>query len=221
MKRFLLAAGLALSVLLGSTEPAQAHKDHKKKEAEAAALAAAQNQAAAHSGHVQDPVDSAVAARAGAPAALPTPAEAEAEAELPFLARSLDWAGRLHPFAVHFPIALFPVAWLALLFARRRGDTVSVIRSLIVVAGFASAAAALLGWPNTAGADAQGIFNAHRWLGTALGVAGLGMAVAALRSTTTAGSRPMLWALGLSTLAILVQGWLGAALVHGADHLAW
>ena len=207
MKRLLIAA-FAAAALLAATG-AGAHAEHK-------------NQAeAAQQAKVEDPGDAAAAARSGADSAPATLAEAEAEARLPFPARALDFAGRFHPFAVHFPIALFPVAWIALLFARRRGESVALIRALIVVAGLGSAGAALIGWPNSAGADAETIFTLHRWLGTALGVAGLAVAVIALRSPAAAAGRPMAWMLGLSTIAILVQGWLGAALVHGAGHLSW
>ena len=214
MKRILLALGLAAS-LFAAAGPAEAHKDHAKKVAEE--KAAAEAKAAAAMGH--DPAAHAAMPAAGAAPAAAQPGEAEAPPA--FIPRSLSWIGRLHPFAVHFPIALFPISWLALLFARRRGDRIDVIRSLIVVCGFSSAAAALLGWPNGGGPGAETVFAIHRWLGTALGVAGLGIGVAALRSTTASGSRAMLWTLGIATLAILVQGWLGGALVHGVDHLAW
>jgi hypothetical protein len=217
MKRLLICA-LAAAALLAGTG-AEAHRDHKKKE-EAAEQEKAEL-ARAGQARAEHPGDAAAAARSGAPVAAPTPAEAEAEAELPFFARALDYAGRFHPFAVHFPIALFPVVWIALILARGRGESVALIRSLIVVAGSAAAAAALLGWPNSAGADAEAIFALHRWIGTALGLGGLALAAVALRSPAAAASRAMVWALGFSTLAILVQGWLGAALVHGADHLAW
>jgi hypothetical protein len=33
--------------------------------------------------------------------------------------------------------------------------------------------------------------------------------------------RPMVAALGLVTLALLVQGWLGGAMVHGIRHMNW
>lgn len=136
-------------------------------------------------------------------------------------ARLIDWVGRLHPFAVHFPIALFPIGWLALLIARRRGDAVDIIRSLIVVAGASAVVAAVLGWLNGgfALADSDPILLWHRWTGTVLGAIGAVVAVWAWRRASFVNSRTMVWTLGLTTLGLLAQGWLGAALVHGIDHM--
>lgn len=207
--RTLLAPLLILSV--GLATPAVAHKDHEKKVAQqkAAADAAAREMSALPPAQMQ-------AAMAG------HAMQMEAETPKSWIDRSLDWIGRVHPFAVHFPIALFPVAWLALMLARRRGDTVDVIRALIVVAGAASVGAALLGWMNAGlAADRDWIHAWHRWLGTGLGAIGGAVAIWAWRRATSVNSRLMVWTLGLTTLALLVQGWLGGALIHGADHMNW
>jgi hypothetical protein len=63
----------------------------------------------------------------------------EAEAAKPVPLRLMDWLGRMHPFLVHFPLALFPVGLAALIMARRRGSELDVIRALIVVGGAAAA----------------------------------------------------------------------------------
>lgn len=135
--------------------------------------------------------------------------------------RLMDWVGRVHPFAVHFPIALFPIGWLALIIARRRGDAVDVIRSLIVIAGVSAVGAGLLGWLNGgfALADSDPILLWHRWTGTALAVVGAIVALWAWRRASSVNSRAMVWILGLTTLVLLAQGWLGGALVHGIDHM--
>jgi uncharacterized membrane protein len=207
--------GLLIAVLLligsGLAAPAAAHKDHEKKVAEqkAAADAAAKRM----SGLPSTGMQAAMADHAP---------QMEAEAPKSWIARSMDWIGRVHPFAVHFPIALFPVAWLALILARRRGDTVDVIRALIIVAGAASTGAALLGWMNAGLApDRDWIHAWHRWLGTGLGAIGGVVALWAWRRAAAVSSRLMIWTLGLTTLVLLVQGWLGGALIHGVDHLNW
>ena len=140
-----------------------------------------------------------------------------------FSGRLINWLGRTHPFAVHFPIALFPVALVALLLARRRGETVELIRALIIVAGAASVIAGILGW-FTGGftlAERDAVQLWHRWLGTALAAIGGLLAYVAARRRASIDSGIMVAALGLVTLTLLVQGWLGAALVHGMDHMNW
>jgi hypothetical protein len=200
---------LLLSLVLAAG-PAAAHKDHAKK--------VAAERAAAAPAPVPHPMSPAVHE-----AVKDDIARIEQEAAKPWPDRLLDWIGRIHPFAVHFPLALFPVAWVALLLVRRRGGTPDdTIRALIVVAGAAGAGAALLGWINAGWAlnDPDPILYAHRWLGTALGVSGAGLGLWAWRRASAAGSRAMLLALGATTLALLIQGWLGGALIHGLDHLA-
>lgn len=145
----------------------------------------------------------------------------EEEKPKTFSKRLMSWIGRTHSFAVHFPIALFPVALVALVLAKRRGETVELIRALIIVAGAASVIAAVLGW-FTGGfvlADADAIQLWHRWIGTGLAVIGGGVAVWALRRRDAVYGWRMVVALSAITLILLVQGWLGAALVHGMDHM--
>ncbi|MDP9414659.1 MAG: hypothetical protein M3Q08_11355 [Pseudomonadota bacterium] len=213
---------LILALLLAATAlaPAAAHKDHQKKMAEAAAAAKAAEEAG------QMPAN-AVVAHPMSPvvheAVKEDLAALEAEAARPWHARLIDWLGRTHPFLVHFPLALFPVACVALILARRRGDAVDVIRSLIVVGGAAAAAAALLGWFNAGFelSDKDPLLGWHRWMGTALGLVGAAIAFWAWRRASSVNSRAMVVLLGLVTVALLVQGWLGGALIHGIDHLNW
>lgn len=134
--------------------------------------------------------------------------------------RLLAWTGRMHPFAVHFPIALIPISWLALLIARRRGDTVDLIRAFIIFAGVAAAGAAVLGWVDAGfSLSDRPLLAAHRWTGTTLGVIGAIIALWAWRKASAVNSRAMVWTLGIVTLALLVQGWLGGALTHGLEHM--
>jgi len=207
----LIRWALLLSLALAAA-PAAAHKDHARKVAAEKARRADAQPAVPHpmSPAVHEAVKEDIA-------------RLEKEAAKPWPARLLDWAGRIHPFAVHFPLALFPVAWVALLLVRRReGTPDDTLRAIIVVAGAAGAGAALLGWINGGWtlSDADPLLRAHRWLGTALGLAGAALAAWAWRSTRSVGSRGMAVALGAITLALLIQGWLGGALIHGIDHLA-
>ena len=135
--------------------------------------------------------------------------------------RLAAWMGHMHPFAVHFPIALFPISWLALIIARRRGDTVDVIRALIIVAGLAAVGAAALGWLNAGFAltDRDPIQTLHRWTGTSLALIGALLALWAWRRAPSINGRSMVWALGFVTLLLLVQGALGAVLTHGMEHI--
>ncbi|HEX8444957.1 MAG TPA: DUF2231 domain-containing protein [Allosphingosinicella sp.] len=210
----------ALLVLALAATSAAAHKDHAKKIAEqsrAVQIAAQHPRAAART--IPHPMSPAVHE-----AVKDDLARIEAEAARPWPERLADWVGRTHPFAVHFPLALFPVAWVALLLVRRRkGRPEDTLRALVVVAGAAAAGAALLGWINAGWSlsDADPLLRAHRWLGTLIGLLGAALGMWAWRQGPAIGSRAMSLSLGAITLALLVQGWLGGALIHGMDHLNW
>lgn len=198
------AAVVALCLLALPTVTASAHENHQKEQVERAEKAGGVSTPGAMQERMEDHM-----------------AAMEEERPKTFSQRLMSWIGRTHPFAVHFPIALFPVAWVALLLARRRGETVELIRALIIVAGAASVIAAVLGW-FTGGfvlVDTDAIQLWHRWIGTALAVIGAWVALWALRRRSAVNSRGMVAALGLITLILLLQGWLGAALVHGAGHM--
>jgi uncharacterized membrane protein len=208
---------LALLLLFGSgwSAPAEAHKEHAKKQAEQAKLLKQKQVQDRTVIHPMSP---------GVHEAVKDDLERlEEERSKSWSARSADWIGRLHPLAVHFPLALFPISWVALMLGRRRGDAEPLLRSLVVVAGASAAIAGLLGWLNGgfALADADPLLLWHRWVGTGLAVAGAAVALWTWRHRSAAHSKVMVWVLGAITAVLLVQGWLGGALVHGADHLNW
>ena len=205
----LVAVMLVAALVALSSTPGAAHKDHNK-------MVAAEDVASAR----------ADAPRVNSPGAMHDKMEEHADAmeeagPKTFSGRLTSWIGRTHPFAVHFPIALFPIALVALVLARRRGETVELIRALIIVAGAASVVAAVLGW-FTGGfvlVDTDSVQLWHRWIGTVLAVIGGSLVLWALRRRESVYGRGMVIALSAIILILLVQGWLWAALVHGMDHM--
>ena len=204
---------LLLLLVSGAGQSALAHKDHQKKAAAAKAL-----EQSGSGNPVLHPMSPAVHE-----AVKEDIDRLEATAALPVHQRLLDWLGRIHPFAVHFPLALFPIGWVGMLLARRRGKAADLLASLLIVAGVSSVLAAGLGWLNAglAVSDKDPLLLWHRWLGTAIGLAGAAIAALVWRRPSAANSGLMLYTLGGMTLAVLVQGWFGGALIHGIDHLAW
>lgn len=142
--------------------------------------------------------------------------------------RLTSWLGRLHPMAIHFPIALFVGAFGVELFGlwRRNRDLQHVAHVMLVVGALGAVVAAALGW--FAGGfyltDRNPILMTHRWLGTAIAVVGIVLAYMAgsHRRAPERSRTPYLVVLGLMTLAISVQGFLGGTFMHGGlNHLAF
>lgn len=190
--------GLSLSA------PAVAHENHQKAKAEEARPAQASVPPSAMQEQMEEHIE---AMEAQEPKTVPE--------------RLMSWFGRMHPFAVHFPIALFPVALVALILARRRGETVELIRALIIVAGAGAVVAAALGWLNGGLTvnDTDTVLMLHRWLGTALGLIGGALGWWAWRRRASVHSGRMVAALGLTVALLLVQGFLGASVTHGMEHM--
>jgi uncharacterized membrane protein len=140
-------------------------------------------------------------------AALPgVEGEEEDRSKMSTVERTLDWLGRLHPIIVHFPLAFFPAALFTAIMGRRRPAFRKPVQFLVVAGGVIAPLAVLLGWLDggLALADADPLLRVHRWLGTAIGIAAVALAV---------------WA--AITAALVVQGWYGGAMVHGLDHMSW
>jgi uncharacterized membrane protein len=207
--------GLLLALLIfggvGLSVPAIAHKEHKKQEQAATAPAGKVSQAAP-GGQAMDPAMH---------NAMGEMMDDSVPSSMGTVARLVDWLGRLHPIIVHFPIAFFPAAFFTALIGRRRPAFAKPVQFLVVAGGVIAPVAAFLGWLDAIGADPDRLLTVHRWLGTAIGGAGLALALWAWRRPDEDLGPVMVWALAAITAAIIVQGWFGGALVHGIDHLNW
>lgn len=206
--RAMLVAAAVLIGLAGLATGSSAHQNHQQ------AKAAAARPAPAAPGAVQPPSE----AQQQMEAHMDAMADEQPKT---FWGRLVSWFGRMHPFAVHFPIALFPVALVALVLARRRGETVELIRGLIVVGGAASVLAAGLGWLNggLTLTDTDDVLMYHRWLGTFLGLIGALVGWWAWRRRASVHGGWMVGALGAIVALLLVQGFLGASVTHGMEHM--
>lgn len=203
IRKFLLLF-LVIGSVASLSVPAHGHKNHQKAQEQEAQRAKANLPPSMMQEQMEKHVEEMAAQK---PKTIPE--------------RLVSWFGRMHPFAVHFPIALFPVTLVALILARKRGETVELIRALIVVAGAGAAIAAALGWLNggLTFTATDTILILHRWLGTVLGLIGGAVALWAWRRRASVHSSRMVGALGLTVVLLLVQGFLGASVTHGWEHM--
>lgn len=218
--------GIALSVLAAlaivGAAPAFAHEEHRRQRA--AALKAEQMRQEQAATQPRSTVQAAAGpagmhGQMGEMMALPT----VDRSTMSYSARLLDWLGRLHPIIVHFPIAFFPAAFVAAIVSRRRPAYAKPVQFLVVAGGIIAPIAAILGWFDggfTLATDDL-LLSYHRWLGTGIGIGALALAIWAIRKPQDDRGAGMILGLGLMTVAIMVQGWFGGALVHGIGHMNW
>jgi uncharacterized membrane protein len=142
--------------------------------------------------------------------------------------RLVSWLGRLHTLAIHFPIAMFVGALgVELVGLWRRDRTLqSAVHVMLAVGAIGAVGAAALGW--FAGGfyltDRNPILMLHRWLGTAIAVAGLLLLyLSATGRRSPARRGPFYWILlALMTIGIAIQGYIGGSFMHGGmGHLAF
>ena len=205
--------------------PAPAHEQHRKERAAAAAAAAAKEQSA-------NVLQAAPAGQAGGNTMTPSAGmegmhgmsmEPEDRSKMSAFERLLLWLGAFHPMIIHFPIAFFPAALFTAIVGRRRPAFGAPVQFLVVAGGIVAPIAALLGWFNAGFelVDNDKLLLVHRWLGTAMGVGGLALAVWAWRRPWEDRGAGMIMSLSVMTIAIAVQGWFGGALVYGMEHMNW
>lgn len=209
--KFILGAVLLFAAV---STPVLAHTEHKKKQEQAQQL----KQPASRGGSAT--MQGGPKAGHGQMGEMMDPAET-GRSSLSFGARLLDWLGRLHPMIVHFPIAFFPAALFTAIVGRRRPAFATPVQFLVVAGGLIAPIAAGLGWLDAMNADPDSLLTVHRWLGTGVGIGGLLLAIWAWRRPWQDRGPGMIVALTVMTVAIVVQGWFGGALVHGIDHLDW
>ena len=213
--QMLVAALLGLALMFAAATPALAHKEHQKKQAEAARLAKEAAQPGAQ------------ATARGAPAMTHAPGGEMMDgmpmgmdrSQMSFFARLVDWFGRLHPLVVHFPIAFFPAALITAIAGKRRPSFAAPVQFLVVAGGIFAPIAAGAGWLAAMGSEPETILDYHRWLGVAIAGAGAGLAIWAWRRPWEDRGAGMILALTVMTIAIATQGFLGAGLTHGMDHM--
>lgn len=209
-----VAIAVAFALLLSSS-PALAHENHKKKQAEAARMQ--QQQGAKPGSPIVDNSLATVQPQGGK--MMDGMDMGMDRSKMSFFERLFDWFGRLHPMVVHFPIAFFPAALITAIVGRRRPSFATPVQFLVVAGGIFAPIAAGAGWLAGMGSDPEPILSYHRWLGVAIGLAGAGLGLWAWRRPWEDRGAGMILALTIMTIAIAVQGFLGAGLTHGMEHM--
>ena len=209
LRSIAILLGMAM-LLVSLSSPATAHKEHKKKKPVATQVVQPAAQPAT-------PVASQPMDHDKMEGMMP---DTEMDrSEMPFFVRLLDWFGRLHPAIVHFPIAFFPAALFTAIVGRRRPAFAAPVQFLVVAGGIFAPIAAAAGWIAGMSADPDQVLTYHRWLGVAIGIVGAGLGVWAWKRPWEDRGAGMILALTVMTIAIAAQGFLGAAITHGMEHL--
>ena len=210
-----IAALLGLALMLAAAAPALAHKDHQKKQAEAARLA----KEAAQGGTQATPGVTPAMTHGAGGEMMDGMRMGMDRSQMSFFARLVDWFGRLHPLVVHFPIAFFPAALITAIAGKRRPSFAAPVQFLVIAGGIFAPIAAGAGWLAAMASEPEAVLNYHRWLGVAIAFAGAGLAMWAWRRPWEDRGAGMILALTAMTVAIAAQGFLGAGLTHGMDHM--
>ncbi len=142
--------------------------------------------------------------------------------------RLMGWLGRLHTVVIHFPIAMFVGALGVELFGLWRRDRTleRAAHVMLIVGAIGAVAAAVLGWFGAGFylTDRNPVLMIHRWLGTALAIFAFVLLYLSATSRRTPDKPRTIYLilLGLFTIVIAVQGYLGGTFMHGGmRHLAF
>ena len=208
-----IALALAFALLVANS-PASAHKGEKKP-----AEAAQTMQQGAQPGAAMPMNGEPVVAGSQSNTMMDGMDMGMDRSKMSFFERLVGWFGRLHPLIVHFPIAFFPAALFTAIVGRKRPSFAAPVQFLVVAGGIFVPIAAATGWLTGLTADPEPILAYHRWLGVTIGLAGAGLGLWAWRRPWEDRGAGMILALTVMTIAIAVQGFLGAGLTHGIDHL--
>jgi len=141
--------------------------------------------------------------------------------------RLLFWLGKLHPAAVHFPIAmLLGAAFAELASLRFKPDFFhNAARYSLWIGTLGAVGAALLGWfyGGFRLVDEENLLTLHRWNGTSialLSVAALWLAERRVSAPSTSAIpyRTLLFAVALM---VGINGYWGGVMVYGPDQHQW
>ena len=135
--------------------------------------------------------------------------------------RLFIWLSKLHTVVIHFPIAMIVTAFAAEAFGVAGGkpDWRSAARIMLVIGALGAVAAVFFGW--LAGGfylyDRNLILTVHRYLGMTVAIGSVLLAWAGLHSFHHNRSEERLFAglLGLLTIGVLIQAFLGGTFMHG------
>lgn len=136
-----------------------------------------------------------------------------------------QFLGRLHPLAVHFPVALLVFAALIELFTIRdyHSKYRPGINLLVYFGAFGAVLAAILGWILANGEDYGGeTLDLHQWTGIGTAVLGLITLFLLLRikeKSQFSQIKRYRGALFFTALGVSVAGHFGASLTHGDEYL--
>jgi uncharacterized membrane protein len=142
----------------------------------------------------------------------------------------IEFLGRLHPFLVHFPVALILAAAVAeaLYMARKNRYYADAALFAVTAAAWVAFPAFLVGFAAASGqvfeADIERAFAVHRIAGIVtpmLAFLAAGMGHSTRRSGQVWEQMTYRLFLFLAAIAVLVAGAYGGVLVHGADYIPW
>lgn len=210
-KAWLLVA-LLIAVTIVTTSPAVAHENHKKK------VAAEQSMQRAGQPGVPSETTAAPDAMHSQMGDMMDDMDMD-RSKMTWVERLRGWIGRMHPMVVHFPIAFFPAALFTAIVGRKRPAFSAPVQFLVVAGGIFAPVAAVAGWLAGMDADPEAVLTYHRWLGVVVGVAGAGLGIWAWKRPWEDRGTGMITALTLMTIAIAAQGFMGASITHGMDHM--